>query len=192
MSSMLTVRLSAQQLRLLCEAPDPQTLLGLRDRAFLATLASSGCSVGEVVTLQTAQIGDAPYRSITTIPQARQLMARQAPLSLEAYTYIQAWLAERPLASAYVFTRFDGRGSTRVSAEPMSRTSAWRLVQRYARQVGLVHVKPHDFRRFVGTELTRRRGIRQAQRVLGHRRIETTAQHYVPGELKGGLTDGLY
>jgi integrase len=120
-------------------------------------------------------------------------MGRQAPLSLEAYTYIQAWLADRPVSSAYVFTRFDGRGLTsRAAAESMSRTSTWRLVQRYARQVGLVHVKPRDFRRFVGTALTRRRGIRQAQRVLGHRRIETTAQHYVPGELEGGLTDGLY
>jgi hypothetical protein len=58
--------------------------------------------------------------------------------------------------------------------------------------VGLTHVKPQDFRRFVGCELTRRRGLRQAQRALGHRRIETTAQQCVAEELEGGLTDGLY
>ncbi|ETX05547.1 tyrosine-type recombinase/integrase [Candidatus Entotheonella palauensis] len=74
----------------------------------------------------------------------------------------------------------------------MSRTSAWCLVQGYAQQVGLAHVKPHDFRHFVGTELTRRHGIRQAQLALGHKRIETTVQHYVLDELEGGLTDGLY
>ena len=52
-------------------------------------------------------------------------------------------------------------------------------------------MKPHDFRRFVGTELAKR-DIRQAQKALGHKRIETTARHYVLDELAGGLTDGLY
>jgi hypothetical protein len=36
----------------------------------------------------------------------------------------------------------------------------------YALQCGLMHVKPHAFRRFVGTELARR-DLRQAQRALG-------------------------
>jgi len=57
-------------------------------------------------------------------------------------------------------------------------------VQKYACQVGLVHVNPHDFRRFVGTELAKR-DLRQAQ-------IETTARHDVLDTLEGGLTDGLY
>ena len=71
------------------------------------------------------------------------------------------------MRSDYIFTRFDGRGlQARASAEPLSRTSAWRLVQRYTAQVGLTHVKPQDFRRFVGCELTRRRGIRQG--AAGH------------------------
>jgi len=30
------------------------------------------------------------------------------------------------------------------------------------------------------------------QKALGHKRIETTARHYVLDELAGGLTDGLY
>lgn len=184
--------LSPQQMRLLCEAPDPATLLGLRDRAFLATLASSGCSVGEVVALKTAQISTSIPLYIA-IPQGKLLLTRQAPLSREAYARIAAWLAQRPVHSAYVFTRFDGRGlQARASAQPLSRVSAWRLVRRYAEQVGLAHVKPQDFRRFVGCELTRWHGIRQAQRVLGHKRIETTAQQCVVEELEGGLTDGLY
>lgn len=56
MPAAATACLNPQQIRLLCDAPDPQTLLGLRDRALLATLASSGCSVGEVVGLQAVQI----------------------------------------------------------------------------------------------------------------------------------------
>jgi len=52
-------------------------------------------------------------------------------------------------------------------------------------------VKPHDFRRFVGTQLATR-NIRLAQKALGHKSIETTARHYVLDELEVGLTDGLY
>ena len=119
-------------------------------------------------------------------------MARQAPLSHEAYERIQAWLERRLVQSTYVFTRFDGRGSRRASAEPMSTTSAWRLVQRYVEQAGIGPVSTHAFRGFVGRELIRRRGLGEAQRALGHKRMETTAQYDVLEELEGGLTDGLY
>ena len=73
----------------------------------------------------------------------------------------------------------------------MSPAAVWQAVQQYATAVDLRHVKPHDFRRFVGTELARK-NIRQAQKALGHTRIETTAKHYVLDELEVGLTDGLY
>ncbi len=103
---------------------------------------------------------------------------------------IEAWLARRPLESPAVFTRFAGRGP-RATALPLSAAAVWRLVQRYARQVGLAHVKPHDFRRFVGTELAKK-DLRQAQKALGHTRIETTATHYLLDDLAMGLTDALY
>lgn len=103
---------------------------------------------------------------------------------------IEAWLARRPVTSDYLFTRFAGRGP-RATAQPMSPTAVWQAVQQYAAAVGLAHVKPHDFRRFVGTELAKT-DIRQAQKALGHARIETTAKHYVLDELEVGLTDGLY
>ena len=61
----------------------------------------------------------------------------------------------------------------------------------YALQCGIMHVKLHAFCRFVGTELARR-NLRQAQRALGHQRLETTVQHYVLDELQPELTEGLY
>jgi len=87
------------------------------------------------------------------------------------------------VASAAVFTSFAGRG--------VRPAAVGQAVQHYAAAVGLAHVKPHDFRRFVGTELAKR-DIRQAQKALGHTRIETTAKHYILDELEVGLTDGLY
>jgi len=183
-------RLTPGQMRLLCDAPDPQTLRGRRDRALLATLASSGCRVSEVVTLRTGQLVTRAGRFVVQVLGKNQTMPREAPLSQEAYILIETWLARRPVDSDAIFTSFAGRGP-RATAKPMSPTAVWQAVQRYAAAVGLRHVKPHDFRRFVGTELAKR-DIRQAQKALGHARIETTAKHYVLDELEVGLTDGLY
>ncbi len=76
-------------------------------------------------------------------------------------------------------------------AAPVSTVNVWCTVQDYADQAGLSHIKPHDVRRFVGTQLAKR-DIRKVQKALGHKRIDTTAQHYVLDELEEGLTDGLY
>jgi len=129
-------------------------------------------------------------RFVVQVLGKNQTAPREAPLSQEAFMLIDAWLARRPIASAAVFTSFAGRG-VRPSATPMSPAAVWQAGQRYAAAVGLAHVKPHDFRRFVGTDLAKR-DIRQAQTALGHSRIETTAKHYILDELELGLTDGLY
>lgn len=125
------------------------------------------------------------------MPQANQLAVRRAPLSREAHARIEAWLERRPLSSRYVFTRFDGRGGSRASAEPMSCTSAWRLVQRYAEQAGIEGVSTQTFRWFVGSELWRRCGPAEAQRALGLRRAQGLAGRY-GAAAAGGVTDGLY
>src|SRR5262249_20209619 len=106
---------------------------------------------------------------------------------------IATWLAARSQAgihSDYVFTGFLGRGDSRATDKPITRQGAWQLVQGYADSLGLSHVKPHDFRRFVGTQLAKK-DIRLAQKQLGHKRIETTAQNYVLDGVRLGVTDDL-
>ena len=134
--------------RRLCEAPDLHTLHGLRDRALLATLASSGCRVSEVVALTTTQI----------------------------------------VVSA---GRFQVQVMGKHQTAPLSTTAVRQLLRHYAAVAGLPPVTPHDFRRFVGTQLAKR-DVRQAQRALGHADIATTAKHYIFDELEVGVTDGLY
>jgi len=185
-------RITPGHMRQLCEAPDRNTLRGWRDRALLLTLASSGCRVSEIVSLTPAQIRSEAGSFFLEVLGKNQTAPRLAPLSHEAYAAVQAWLARRPVESesAYVFTSIPGQG-TRPTARPLDRSAAWRIVAHAAAAVGLQHVSPHSFRRFVGTELARK-DIRQAQKALGHARIETTARHYVLDELVGGLTDGLF
>jgi integrase/recombinase XerD len=186
------VRLTPAQMRQLCEAPDPHTLLGLRDRALLATLAGSGCRISEVVALTVGQLSARDGGYVLQVLGKGQAVPREAPLSREAYAHIQAWLAERAAQGAVetpvIFTAFAG---PRTTARRLTAGAAWCTVRKYALQCGLPAVKPHDFRRFVGTQLAKR-DIRQAQKALGHKRLETTAQHYVLDELQVGLTDGLY
>jgi integrase len=64
------------------------------------------------------------------------------------------------------------------------------VVCEYAQQAGLDHIKPHDFRRFVGTQPAKH-DIRKAQKALGHKRIDMTERHYVLDELEPELTDDL-
>lgn len=163
-------RITPAQMRLLCEAPDLATLTGWRDRALLHTLASSGCRVSEIVSLTPAQIRIRDDGMFLEVLGKNQTVPRLAPLAHESYGAIEAWLARRPVDSPYVFTSFAGKGA-RPTARPLHRSAAWRVVQRYARGLGLHEISPHSFRRFVGTELAKR-DIRQAQKALGHARIE--------------------
>jgi len=78
-----------------------------------------------------------------------------------------------------------------VTDRPLSSVAIWKIVKKYSKENGLIDVKPHDFRRFVGTQLARK-DIRTAQKALGHKQIETTARHYVLDELEVGVTDDLY
>jgi integrase/recombinase XerD len=186
------VRLTPAQMRQLCDAPDPSTLLGLRDRALLATLAGSGCRLSEVVSLTVGQLGARDGGYVLQVLGKGQAAPREAPLSREAYAHLQTWLAARAalggVETPVLFTAFAG---PRPTARRLTAGAVWCTVRKYALQCGLPAVKPHDFRRFVGTQLAKR-DIRQAQKALGHQRLETTAQHYVLDELEVGLTDGLY
>ena len=184
------VRIEPAEMRTVCELPELERLIGLRDTALLATLASSGLRVSELVTLTHSQIRRKGNGFVVLVRGKNDVEAREAPLSREAYGHIQAWIEARPIESNYVFTAFDGRGA-RLSDRPLSPTATWNIVRKYAVEAGLNDVKPHDFRRFVGTQLART-NIRNAQKALGHKRLETTARHYVLDELEAGLTDNLY
>lgn len=184
------VRIEPEEMREVCDLPDNERLLGLRDTALLATLASGGFRVSELATLTTNQIKRKKGGYIVLIRGKNDTEYRDAPLSREAYEYIQLWLNARPVSSDYIFTAFDGRGE-RATERPLSSVAVWKIVRKYSVGAGLDDVKPHDFRRFVGTQLARK-DIRLAQKALGHKRLETTARHYILDELEAGLTDNLY
>jgi integrase len=183
-------RITPEDMRRLCDAPDTSTVIGLRDAALLAVLASSGIRASEATTLTLSQVEQRGRGYCLKVCGKTDTEYRDAHLSPEAYRCIQEWLRSRAVESPYLFTSFSTRGAI-PSREPLSEVAVWRIVSRYAEQCGLEYVKPHDFRRFVGTQLAAK-DIRKAQKALGHKSIEVTARHYVLDELEIGLTDDLY
>jgi integrase/recombinase XerD len=187
------IKIQPPEMRALVEAPDTRSLLGLRDRALLATLAGSGCRIGEVVTLQKDHILHHTGGYMIEVLGKGQAHPRLAPLSLEAHGAIEAWRQARAryVDVQHIFTGFKGPGISGLPmARPLSAWGGWNVVKKYAKAIGL-ELKPHDLRRFVGTQLAAR-NLRSAQLALGHKRLETTAKHYILDELQAGLTDGLY
>ncbi len=184
-------RIAPVDMRKLTDAAGTDTLVGLRDTALLFTLASSGLRASELASLTQGQIRKTDKGYLLSIMGKNETEYEDAPLSHEAYEAIQTWLDARTVVSAFIFTSFAGRGDTRLTHEPMTSVAVWQTITKYAQQVGLDNVKPHDLRRFVGTNLARQ-DIRKAQKALRHKSIETTARHYVLDDLEAGLTDNLF
>jgi integrase/recombinase XerD len=184
-------KITPQQMKALTQAPGTDTLVGLRDTALIHTLASSGLRVSELASLTVPQIIKQGNGYTLNVRGKNDVEFREAHLSPTAYNAIVSWLEARHCDTEFIFTSFEGRGDTRATCKPMSEVGVWQTITKYAERVGLSNVKPHDLRRFVGTQLARV-DIRKAQKALGHKRIDTTARHYVLDELEVGLTDNLY
>lgn len=180
-------RISKEQMRAICEAPPLDTAEHYMHRALLFTLASFGGRITEVVTLKTTDLETTPAGDLLVWVGGKNKTSDEATprsISREAWKAIQEWLTMRGYDTAYIFT-------SKQTHEPINRKHGWRLVKRYAESVGVEHVKPHDFRRFVGTAIGRV-SPKKAQMQLAHKRAETTLDNYVYDTDVAGVTEGLF
>lgn len=189
--------ISKADMQRIVDAPDTTTPAGAMHRALLLTLATCGMRISEAVGLKVADIqwqtNDNGAGWVAYVLGKNMEKPEARPLGKQAKQAIDEWLQVRAglcVQSDYIFTGFGGRGSRQPSSQAINRVSAWEMVQRYAKALDLAHIKPHDFRRFVGTQLAKK-DLRLAQKQLGHKRIETTAQHYVLDDVALGVTDNL-
>lgn len=171
-ASRLPKVMSESQVEALLAAPDPDTPLGLRDRAMLETLYATGLRVSELVNLKLHEVG---FDEGVARVLGKGSKERLVPLGEVALDWLGRYLAAaRPAIlagrqSAALFVT--GRGAA------MSRQMFWNLVKRYAAAADIAPAKlsPHVLRHAFATHLLNHGAdLRVVQLLLGHADISTT------------------
>ncbi len=164
--------LNAEQLERLLNQPLLSTKTGLRDRAILEMLFSTGLRVSELVRLNREQI-NLKTREFGIIGKGGK--ARVVFISQRAAEYIDRYLKSRTDHDEAMFIRYGGKkeltGSLRLSAR-----SVERMVKHYVRLAKLpIEATPHTLRHSMATDLLRAGAdLRSVQEILGHKNIATT------------------
>ena len=171
--------LGEKQLRQLFAACETKTLTGLRDRAILEVLFSTGLRVSELVGLNSDQI-NFRTREVTVIGKGRK--ARLVFLDDEAAMILSRYLKKRDDSFKPLFIRYKGPQPDDPTEDPdgesrrLSARSVERLVKKYVQKSGIsVDATPHTLRHSFATDLMRSGAdIRSVQEMLGHKSILTT------------------
>ena len=164
--------LSEDQVGALLAAPDPDTTLGLRDRAMLETLYATGLRVSELVGLKLSQVS-LDMGVVRVLGKGNK--ERLVPLGEEAIDWLKRYCetARAELGGdakpepVFVTAR---RG-------PMTRQAFWQLIKRHATKAGIARsaLSPHTLRHAFATHLLNHGAdLRVVQLLLGHADITTT------------------
>jgi len=167
--------LDRNQLRLLLNTPDISQPAGLRDKAILETLFSTGLRVSELVKLNIDTIS-LDRREFGVIGKGQK--PRVVFLSTEAVMWIQRYLAVRDDGWKPLFIRYGGKKDELGDGEKMRLTvrSVQRILEKYVKKARLpVKATPHTMRHSFATDLLiAGADIRSVQEMLGHKNISTT------------------
>lgn len=174
--------LDKQSVIKLLEAPPADSLSGLRDRAILETLYSSGLRVSELVG---SNIPDIDFIAEAVKVRGKGKIERLAPLGRPAIMAIRRYLEKRDQELKVVDRKvvFANKFGGRLTAR-----SVQRMVARYMKQVSSQNnLSPHTLRHTFATHLlSAGADLRAVQELLGHKSIATTQiyTHITPERLK--------
>lgn len=170
------VFLTAVQVERLLSQPSISTTRGLRDKAILEVLFSTGLRVSELVALNRDTV-DLDRREFGVIGKGGR--PRVVFLSQRAAGWLSRYMKTRDDHWRPIFIRY-----ARSQADPtsdglamrLSARSIQRIVERYRKKAGIVvRVTPHGIRHSFATDLLHAgAGLREVQEMLGHKNIATT------------------
>ena len=167
--------LERDQIDRLVTSTDTSKKEGIRDRAILELLFSTGLRVSELVRLNRDQI-NLERREFGVIGKGGR--ARLVFVSDRAGDWIKRYLEKREDVYKPLFIRYSGAKSEENSGEKMRLTarSIERIVKKYVRISRIpVDATVHTLRHSFATDLlTNGADIRSVQEMLGHKNIATT------------------
>jgi len=167
--------LKVDEMDRLVSAPDVSEEPGLRDRAILEMLFSTGLRVSELVKINRDQI-DLQRRELGVIGKGNR--ARVVFLSDDAAVWLKKYLDSREDFFKPLFIRYAGRGIAGKDGDKMRLTtrSVQRIVHMHAKGAMLqVKTTPHTLRHSFATDLlSGGADIRSVQEMLGHKDLHTT------------------
>jgi site-specific recombinase XerD len=169
--------LQNEQLETLLGAPDTTTLEGIRDKAILETLFSTGLRVAELTGLNRDSI-NLDKREFGVVGKGRK--ARVVFLSEDACVWLKKYLGLRKDKHIPLFIRYNGKKHHNEDEDGedlrLTPRSVARMVEKYVKQQGLsVKATPHTLRHSFATDLLMNGAdLRSVQEMLGHSNIATT------------------
>jgi integrase len=167
--------LSQRQAQALLSAPDI-TVSGLRDRAILAVLLGCGLRRSEVAALTFAHVQQRDGRWCIVDLVGKHGRVRTAPMPAWVKVAIDAWTSAANVGPGHVFRPVNRGGS--ITGERLGEKVVWQMLRRYAADVGVPGIAPHDLRRTCA-KLCRAAGgeLEQIQMLLGHASVQTTERY---------------
>jgi integrase/recombinase XerD len=167
--------LDLEQIEKLLLAPDISTLIGLRDRAILEVLFSTGLRVAELVSLNRNQFD---FKNIDLSHDYELMIVGKGGYSRTVYfsprslQFLKLYLEKRVDNNPALFVNH----SKNSKNSRLSIRSVENIVNKYSQLAGLKTIAtPHTLRHSYATDLlTQGVDLRMVQEFLGHRSILTT------------------
>lgn len=167
--------LTPEELTRLFDQPKIETLPGLRDRAILELLFSSGLRVSELANLDRDHIN---LKRREFMVRGKGQKDRPIFISPDAAMWLERYMERRTDNTKPLFIRYSGTKEADTSGNLFRLTprSVQRMISRYATLAGITkHVSPHTMRHSFATDLLMNGAdIRSVQAMLGHSNIATT------------------
>jgi site-specific recombinase XerD len=169
--------LKLEDLEKLLLAPKTETKIGLRDRAILETLFSTGLRVEELVNLNTDQVKireNTNDLEIAVVGKGNKV--RTVYISERAVKWLKQYLDKRGDMDEALFINYKPGEEKKNNSRRLTTRSIEDIVKKYGKISGLsIMATPHTLRHSFATDLLAQGAdLRLVQEFLGHSNIATT------------------